>query len=605
MKSIASKLLISIGITTILFFLFLSYQTYSLVSVRVKEVVEQQASMALKFDVAIRDYIAQYVRPVMYTLLGKEDFVPETMSTSFVARTIFEDVRKEFPHYIIKFSSDNPRNPLNQAGAEELKIIDYFNDNTQMQHWEGEISINDKPYFAKFRAMRMEEACLRCHGDPENAPASLLKRYGSTAGFHRPIGKVIGMDTVAIPIVKIHEQLWPELRQAFFLIALGLLLFFLSIICLTRFIVTKRLSSITKHFLATAQQSNYQEITPIKIEGNDEIRDLAVSFNSLSHRLKIFYSSLETQVKDRTQELSDKNEQMKQEIEERKRAEGALRVSEKFLNTLINAIPLPIFYKDRNGRYLGFNRAFETFSGNTREGLISETVFDINPPEMAKIHHVRDNELFESGKAQQYEAQVKNAHGVMCDVIFNKAVFTDSHEGVIGLIGAVFDITDNKQMVEDLRKSQLKYRTLIDNINSGVVVYEAANDGEDFIIVDFNKSGEKIESIRKEDLIGKSVLDVFPGVKDFGLIDVFKRVWKTGKPENFPITFYEDERISGWRENYIYKLPSNEIIAVYEDKTEQKESEKALRRSEEKYRELVENLNDVIYLSTQTVPSPM
>ena len=596
MKSIATKLLISIGITTTLFFLYLSYQTYSLVSVRVKEVVEQQASIALKFDVAIRDYIAQHVRPVMYALLDKENFMPETMSTSFVARTIFEDVRKEFPNYIIKFSSDNPRNPLNRAGAEEQKIIDYFNNNPQSKKWEGEISINDKQYFAKFSAMRMEKACLRCHGDPGKAPASLVKRYGSTAGFHRQLGKVIGMDTVAIPMVKLTQQLWPELRQAFFLIALGLLLFFLSIIFLTRFIVTKRLSSITKHFLTSAQQSNYQELTPIEIEGNDEIRDLAVSFNSLSDRLKIFYSSLDTQVKDRTRELSDKNEQMKREIEERKRVEEALRASEKFLNTLINAIPLPIFYKDRNGRYLGFNKAFETFSGETREGLIGKTVFDINPSEIAKIHNVRDKELFESGKAQQYEAQVENAHGVLRDVIFNKAVFTDSHEAVNGLIGTIFDITDNKQMVEDLRESELKYKTLIDNINSGVVVYEAANDGEDFIIVDFNKSGEKIENIRKEDLIGKSVLDVFPGVKDFGLFDVFKRVWKTGKPEYFPITFYEDNRISGWRENYVYKLPSKEIIAVYDDKTEHKKSEEALRRSEEKYRELVENLNDVIYL---------
>ena len=283
--------------------------------------------MALKFDVAIRDYIAQYVRPLMYNFLDKEDFMPETMSTSFVARTIFEDVRKEFPHYLIKFSSDNPRNPLNQAGPEELKIIDYFNNNPQSQRWEGKISINDKPYFAKFRAMRMEVSCLRCHGDPENAPASLLKRYGSIANFHRTLGKVIGMDTIAIPIVKITEQLWPKSMQAFFLISLGVLLFFLSIIYLTRFIVTKRLSSITEHFLTAAQQSNYQEITLIEIGGKDEIRDLAVSFNILCDRLKNFYSSLETQVKDRTQELADKNKQMKREIEERKRAEEALKIS--------------------------------------------------------------------------------------------------------------------------------------------------------------------------------------------------------------------------------------------------------------------------------------
>ncbi len=596
MRKITTKLFIAIGTATILLSVSLLYQSYKFTKRQVLEDAERNASMALNFDVAIRDYIAQHVRPVMYEFLGKEDFMPETMSTSFVARTIFEKVQKEFPNYIIKFSSDNPRNPLNQAGAEELKIIDYFNHNPQMRKWEGEISIHGKPYFAKFSAMRVEEACLRCHGDPENAPASLIRRYGSTAGFHRPLGKVIGMDTIAVPMVNLTEQLWPELRQAWLPIALALMLFFLSIICMTRFIVTKRLSSITKHFLSAAQQPNYQQLTLIEIEGNDEIRDLAFSYNTLCDRLKKFYFTLETQVKNRTRKLADKNEQMKLEIKQRKRMEEELQASEQFLKTLINAIPIPVFYKDTNGRYLGFNRAFEIFFGETREELIDKTVFDINPPELAEFYHVKDNELFESGGVQKYESQIKSGKGDMRHVIFNKAVFFDSQESVSGLIGTILDITERKQAETDLRKSELKYKTLIDNINSGVAVYEANNNGEDFIFLGLNKAGERIDNVRKEDLIGKSVLDVFPGIKDFGLFDVFKKVWETGKPEYFPITFYEDQRISGWREIYIYKLPSGEIIAVYNDKTEQKKSEEALRCSEGKYRKLVENLNDVIYL---------
>ena len=194
MRKITTKLLIAIGTATFLLSIFLLYQSYKFTKRQILKDAEQNASMALEFDVAIRNYIAQHVRPVMYKFLGKEGFMPETMSTSFVAREIFEDVRKEFPN--IKFSSDNPRNPLNKAGAEELNIIDYFNKNPQSHKWEGKIAINGKPYFAKFSAMRMEKACLRCHGDPENAPASLLKRYGSTAGFHCSLGKVIGMDTI-------------------------------------------------------------------------------------------------------------------------------------------------------------------------------------------------------------------------------------------------------------------------------------------------------------------------------------------------------------------------------------------------------------------------
>ena len=141
------------------------------------------------------------------------------------------------------------------------------------------------------------------------------------------------------------------------------------------------------------------------------------------------------------------------DITDRVRAEEQMRGNEAFLNTLLDAIPIPVFYKDGEGRYRGFNRAFETFFGETKEWLIGKSVFDINPPELAKIYYARDAELFESGGVQQYESQVKNAHGLLRDVIFNKAVFTDNQGVVSGLIGAVLDITDRKNSEEALAKN--------------------------------------------------------------------------------------------------------------------------------------------------------
>jgi PAS domain S-box-containing protein len=140
------------------------------------------------------------------------------------------------------------------------------------------------------------------------------------------------------------------------------------------------------------------------------------------------------------------------DLTERKQAEEALLEGEAFLNTLLNAIPIPVFYKDRDGRYLGFNRAYETFFGATRDQLIGKTVFDISPRELAESYRAKDSELFESGGVQQYESQVKNTHGVLRDVIFNKAVYTDSQGTNIGLIGAILDITELKQAEEALNR---------------------------------------------------------------------------------------------------------------------------------------------------------
>ena len=74
-------------------------------------------------------------------------------------------------------------------------MIEYLNNHPRLEKWEGEIIIDGKPYIAKFSARWMKKECLRCHGDPKDAPASLLEKYGATAGFYRPMNEIIGSDT--------------------------------------------------------------------------------------------------------------------------------------------------------------------------------------------------------------------------------------------------------------------------------------------------------------------------------------------------------------------------------------------------------------------------
>jgi len=132
----------------------------------------------------------------------------------------------------------------------------------------------------------------------------------------------------------------------------------------------------------------------------------------------------------------------------------------------------------------------------------------------------------------------------------------------------------SRQPPEDqLKEYQAKFKVLFDNVSSGVAIYEARNDGEDFVFVDFNPAAEEIDNIKKEDLIGKSVVEVFPGVREFGLFDVFQRVYKTGTPEHHPVSVYKDERIAGWRENFVFRLPSGQVVAVYDDVSARKRTE--------------------------------
>lgn len=157
-------------------------------------------------------------------------------------------------------------------------------------------------------------------------------------------------------------------------------------------------------------------------------------------------------------------------------------------------------------------------------------------------------------------------------------------------------ITERKAAVDALQESEERFRMMFENMSNAVAVYEAVDEGTDFIFKDFNRAGEMIESIKREDLIGKSVLDVFSGVVDSGLFDVIQRVWQTGISEHHPLSFYEDERIVGWREYYVYKLPIGEIVAIYEDVTKRKRAEDLIRNAEQDWRNTFNSLEDVMLM---------
>ena len=151
-------------------------------------------------------------------------------------------------------------------------------------------------------------------------------------------------------------------------------------------------------------------------------------------------------------------------------------------------------------------------------------------------------------------------------------------------------IIERRWAQEEMHKSEEKFRELMENMHSGVAVYEAVGGGEDFEVKDFNRSGEKIENINREKVIGRSVTDAFPGIKDSDLFDALQRVWKTGIPEHFSGGVCQEHRTPpSWRENYVYKLSSGEIVAVYQDVTKEKLAQKALEESEKRFRDLVEN----------------
>ncbi len=331
MKSVCTRFLILFGILAVLSSIVVFYQTYEASRKHAYELISQQAALALEFNLAIRDYAANKIRPVMEKFVDRDVFIPETMSTSYISRHIFEEVEEKFPDYIIRFSSDNPRNPINRANPDEQRVIEYFRKNPQAQRLTEEIQIDGKSYLAHFSPRFMKPSCMQCHSDPKVAPAELVKRYGPTASFHRQVGDVAGLDTVAVPVQAIKASLASEMRSRSIILATVLALLFGSIFYIFKFVVARRLVVMAKHFDEIAAHTESPWMTPVEVTGHDEISGVGVAFNKLVEQLRVSHASLEQRVEDRTAELRQAYEQLHLELIERERAEEALRASLRFL----------------------------------------------------------------------------------------------------------------------------------------------------------------------------------------------------------------------------------------------------------------------------------
>ena len=170
----------------------------------------KQALSALLVHRAIHAYVTKIQRPEIYRLqdeakLYKDYFSPLVMSFTFISRNIKDLLNIEREKHALepvyfKLASANPRNPVNQADAIELDLLRRMNASSLKEHESLVEREGQKWLYLAVPIERSNKGCMKCHGNPADAPADMVAMYGDQAGFYESPNDIRALISIRVPL---------------------------------------------------------------------------------------------------------------------------------------------------------------------------------------------------------------------------------------------------------------------------------------------------------------------------------------------------------------------------------------------------------------------
>ena len=278
-------------------------------------------------------------------------------------------------------------------------------------------------------------------------------------------------------------------------------------------------------------------------------------------------------------------------IDERKRAEENLRESEHRYRTLFERNLNPIAVIDKQGRYLDANPAFLKFVETSGETLLQKNIFDFWPYGKNHVLTEAHRALWETGGTLETEYLI-NGETKILELTISPIDF----QGVDAVIGVGKDVTEQKKAREALIRSERKWRNIL--VNTPQIAISLNPEGQ---ITFANEHFLQLTGWEAHEVIGRDWFDLLiPEHIREELRGVFRTVMKERDIREF--STYENEIVTksgelrsiAWS-NVVNKDAQGDVIDITclgLDLTERKKADATIRDSEEKYRTILESMED-------------
>ena len=274
------------------------------------------------------------------------------------------------------------------------------------------------------------------------------------------------------------------------------------------------------------------------------------------------------------------------------------------LQELGDAIPTPLFFKNRRGIFTFCNRALAELLSLDRDLIVGHSLGDFLPGELAGELEESGRLLLESGLAQAEERLLPLPDGSLLEVQIHRCLLRDNHDQVIGLVGTVQDLRLQRQAVTALRESEARYRGLFESALDGIFIM----DGDRF--VETNSAAARIFGRSVDELNGLRPMELSPPFQPDGRPSSEKALEKIagalgGRRQFFEWVHLRADGSSFDAEVSLSPLELEEgryILAIVRDITDRKRTEAALKSSEEFNRGMIHHAPmGVMYVDTDGV----